>query len=1321
MSDVDEEVDTEDGGAGGDAVAGYEYQIDVSIWLALDLILASKLTQELVLEPASQEDLEAELKDNEPGRVTSTVPMDGYTLVVQAKLRGGNAWTVKDIIRLLKHGGDNRESAADRLSAPNVRYLLVTSAGLNGGTRGLKVRRAGVWAKTAMPTSIAAALPAGAAGRIAIIGNQDEERLATDIKLLLTESFRVPNARWQVCLKVLRDEARIRINRGGSGRWLREELERVIRNHEGYIASSPELEHYVHPTNWGDLRSAMRDRYATLIIGQSGTGKTMATRKLYEELREEIPGLAHVPIKFGPHQLRDDRTAPPVLYDIEDPWGRFNFDPTSRPWNDQLAQFFSHATHDRLIVATSRLDVAKTSGALESVESWLVRLEAEHYGKKERVKLYRLRIEGLPRELRSIAAWAETKVLAELATPLEIQKYFDALSTIDREALKHPSRFIAEAIGRAHQNSIERTVIEQIEERKDVRAATVLWGLLKATDKLSLRVVRTLEEGLADRDQAMSEGVTPLINFFVAARNLRQNEGIVTYYHPRVEAGIEQTLAGHELIARRTLRLLIELLVSPDGPGEEWGAGAAAKLLAAADRKPGLKPIPSATSASKIDAWLAARLEEGGREFEANLQLAAAAGSPDSNGAEVARYLLNRDSGRSFGFKWWEPPKKDEAWYGRLRADPTVKPLVDTFIRDILPMEHDDYPRSFATDVERLAPDLMDVFLAAAAGMVHFGVLNSAAVIAEGALRNLDGFETIIDTAVEVLTPTEEAQRKAAETNLAIVNGEFNEDYADHLADNDDGYTAGDFLNAYVERVRATKGWRSLAQHRHRDHLIYYWFRDLSKEAKPDPDEIAGAFAAGHGSKDEANLWFVLLQAWDPQYLEPLRARMLDGQTIHAVRRAALTCLIERAPEELAEIGHELIARGKVGRLVEIAIDLSYLRNRLSGDGEHHGAAASAALASLSSPFAELSDADLAIAKSEIPSMSDEARAVLEALFEGSEVVRRFRIAIDTYSPLPVDDDVGWILAHSGENDAAVEAVEAAIRRGMTADLEEALDHKFALVSARALTALSEPMPAPLPERILAKAADQASPVRKALVALLDAKPHVAHWPTLLRLAKDTWSRSSRYSAEEDDFPIAQSAVEAIGKLPPLAPDQAEQLYGVAIDTTDSSLRYSILCLLAKTADSVIQDRLFELAVAPGRRPVRHAAVNALLQASEIIDPEVITQITPELLATRFEPVAVNLTLLFASRADIDAVRRGAESLATNAKRRVLLLLMIWVVKDRDPDAARTIATMLPAEHPGVAWALGAELDEVDDAMLANLGDPTICAQVLVWMKPNKE
>jgi hypothetical protein len=214
---TDENVDGEDGGAGGTSLAGYEYQIDVSVWLALDLILANKLTHELVLEPASQEDIETDLAENEPGRVTSNVSLEGYRLIVQAKLRTGNAWTVAGVKALLKHG-EVRESAAERLATPSARYLLVTSAALNGGALGMRVRRAGVWPKAAdMPASITSELPAGSAGRVAIIGSQDEERLTYEIKRLLTESFRVPNARCEQCRRALREEARVRIGGAGGG------------------------------------------------------------------------------------------------------------------------------------------------------------------------------------------------------------------------------------------------------------------------------------------------------------------------------------------------------------------------------------------------------------------------------------------------------------------------------------------------------------------------------------------------------------------------------------------------------------------------------------------------------------------------------------------------------------------------------------------------------------------------------------------------------------------------------------------------------------------------------------------------------------------------------------------------------------------------------------------------------------------------------------------------------------------------------------------------------------------------------------------------
>ena len=1308
------------GGAGGDALAGYEYQMDVSVWLALDLVLANKLAHECVLEPESQEDLEADLDEFEPGRITSVVPMTGYRLIVQAKLRTGDAWTVAGVKNLLNHG-TMRKSATKRLADPTARYLLVTSAALNGGARKLRVRHAGVWPKAAeMPTTISKSLPAGAAGRVAIIGNEDEERLASDIKKLLTESFRVPNSRWDECRAALREEARIRIKGAGSGRWRRTELEDLIRRHDGYIASSPELEHYVHPTNWADLRLAMSSRHAALIIGQSGTGKTMATKKLYEELRAALPGLSRVAITLGPQQLRDDETKPPVLYDIEDPWGRFDFDPRSRPWNDQLAQFFAKAAHDRMIIATSRLDVANGSGALDSVKPWLIALEAEHYGARERRNLYRTRIAALPRNLRAVAQQSESKVLAQLGTPLEIQKFFDALPTLDPLGLSNPPGFVAEAIGRAHQNSIERTVTEQIEQRDDVRAAAVIWALLEANDKLSLDVLRRIEEGLAELEPSLDEGVSPLVTFFVAARNLRQTEATVAYYHPRVESGIEQTLCRHGLVTRRTLQQLIDVLMSLDGAGEDWGTAAAVRVVAATDRLPDLKPNASTNAQARMDTWLGAKLARAGKEFETTLRLAASAGSARSGVSEVARFLLHR-SDRIFLESFdWGPPEHDEAWYTRLQADPEIKPLLETFIREVLPADRANFRRGkFVVEAERIATGLSGAYLAAAARAVHYGVTQTSDVIAEGALKDLDGFEIIVDAAVDVLTPSAAARREAEETHLAIVNSEYSDDYAEYLADNEEGYTANEFLEAYVDRVRIARGWHSLPEHRHRDRLLGYWLRALAKDAAPDLDEVAAAFAASYEGKAEEYLWYVLLKAWDPCYLPALTRRVLDGHPVQAVRIASLACLVERAPEQLTVISAQLVEQGGLPRLVEVAVELGALRDRQSrSDGELHGA--ETAVAALPPLYGELSEAAFALETSKQPMLSSEARDLVGRIEARSEELRSFRVRVDRHITLPVSDDVRWLLANTTDSDFAVDAIEAAIRHGMTAEVEAALTHRFAHVVARALKAVATPLSAPLPEALLALARAKGSPVRKALVELLDAKPHQSHLPALLQLVRDQWSPSVRHSGEEDDYPIARAAVPGIAKLAPLATETADQLYRVAIDSRDTLLRYELLALLARAAGAATQQLLLDLAVSPGGRNVRTAAAGALLAGAEHVAPEVIARITPALLTRRIEPVAARLSVLLAWRGELDAVTKAAEVLAISDKRRVFLVLIIRVLTARDPATANQIAGMLPANHPVAAWALGQDIGAIPDDLLDNLGDPLSVAEVLPYLKAER-
>lgn len=1317
-------------GSGGAALAGYDYQIDVSIWLALDLMLARGLTDNVVLEPVSQEDLEATLQDHEQGAVATRTTVDGLELIVQAKRRDGDAWTVADLQRLLTHGSDKRKSAAERLKAPRAQYLLVTSAGLNGRTRDLKVRRAGTQLKPAsLSPALAKALPAGAAGRVAIIGSMDDEKLIGELKRILTERLGVPYAEWIACLRELREAARVRIRGAAGGGWHRADLQAVIARHEGYLAADAQMDTYVHPTNWGELKDRMKERHAALIIGQSGTGKTEATRKLYEELRAEIPGLKRVPIQKGPWQLRDDQTPGPILFDIEDPWGRVDYDPSKHPWNDELAGYFSRATGQRMIVATTRRDVIQTARALKSMSGWLFDLEAEHYGPAERSRLYRARIDQLPHDLQALATRSERHVLSKLATPLEIQKFFDALRELDRADPTARHRLVAAAISQAHQNAIESTVAGQIDQREDVRAAAVLWALLKVADRVSLRHLSTIEEAMADRDHVFERGVQPLVDAFVAARNLRLGDGVVTYYHPRVEAGIELALKDARLVARAAMKTLVSVLVSDDSPDADWGASAAVRIIAAAKSKSGLSFTPKDSASAKIDAWLTRALTDNGSDFQENLRLAAAAGSADCNAAELARHLLHRPSKKFGFFHIWEPSDHDAAWYARLKDDPTITMIARRFVRETLPHTQDRYPSGLHEELAKLSDDLTADFMAAAAEAVHWGHIPNDDVITAGALQDVEGFEAIVDTAVAVQTPTEAERRRWAEQSLDIDNGVYSDDYAEHLADNDDGHTAGEMLDAYVSRIRQTKGWRHLSQHRHAEALLHRWLGEVGRMAKDgalDDEEIAGLFSAAIGSSNEDRFWYVARYAWDESYRAPLLARLRDGHADPDIPRAALACLIAIDPDALAPLTKAWVEEGKLDRVIAVALDLAGMSDRNGHQPfgpepkKEHGQAVSRALAALPPGYAAFADASIALRAEEAPSLPPESIAILAGLNDGPLAVRVFKVSMSERYDLPVDEDIRRVLAKADRDQDAVTAIEAAIRRGMTADIDAAIDHRFARVAARALTVIGATVPVPLPERFLAKAEERSSFIKKALVALMSENPHPSHVETLVRLSGDQWSSDTRYYGDdEEDYPIAQAAIAGLARHVPLDAAVLERLYQLAIGSPDQNIRIKVFDLVA-TVDDAWRERLFELANNPGRGVVRRAAAQALMGAHETVSAAFAERITSEMLIVRGAGIASRLAILFALRADRKRVLDMARALAAHQRRRVLLLLFIWMLTSReDAEAVNAVAELLPKDHEGVELARGAIAGPIPAAAIADLGEAVIREEVLRWLNPD--
>jgi hypothetical protein len=191
------------------ALAGYDYQLDVSILAALRILFVTKSASRITLEPANADDIEVELEEDDPGHVEAQAEL-GITarLIMQVKLRGGDPWSLAAFERLLKHG-KRRTPAKDHLADPDARYLLVTNADVSGEARNLLVEdfeeRPG---HEDFPVSLRDVLPDAPEGRVAIYASLTPKLLEYEIEHILTAILRVPKDRQGLCLDMLREEAK---------------------------------------------------------------------------------------------------------------------------------------------------------------------------------------------------------------------------------------------------------------------------------------------------------------------------------------------------------------------------------------------------------------------------------------------------------------------------------------------------------------------------------------------------------------------------------------------------------------------------------------------------------------------------------------------------------------------------------------------------------------------------------------------------------------------------------------------------------------------------------------------------------------------------------------------------------------------------------------------------------------------------------------------------------------------------------------------------------------------------------------------------------
>lgn len=1290
MSDGGEESQQQAKGGASAALRGFDYQADVSILAALRIIFVSKSAGRVILEPANADDFQAELAPDDPGPFRAGADIAGTEkLIIQVKFRNGEPWSVSDLDRLLSHG-TRRKSAWELLEDTCARYLLVTNAALKGEALGLEVDDFEDRTDAAtFPKSLANGKSVDVSGRVAVYAGLTRTLLTYHLTHVLTEVLRVPAARQAQCLATLRAEALLRMRGNGPGVWTQQELAGTIRAHGGYLASSADLDVFVPSENFNAIQAVLDSRNAVVICGASGTGKTTAALALCDRALRKNGAMELVVVNPNddPSLVRPITISTPRICYIEDPWGQYSLRSGSQAWTEQLPGMLHHASADCRYVVTSRSDVMHRALAEDPFKAWMIGLEASDYQNGPLRQIYDRRASLLPPERHGQALDFCGSVLAELETPFEIDHYFATLAIGPSETETNDA-FLKRLIATAHRNAVEHVVRQHLHDWGSPGQAVVIWALLASRGSFDRSHLGSLQKALRSDFADLAGGLDRLVDRLVATRHLRQPLRTVAFAHPSVRAGFEAFLLESRFETETVLGQVVTALTRVSGQNRYWSLETAARLI---EESPRLLREDDATDAleidlspethASIDAWLEETLLST-PQFPRALELARAVGSPASCPSELARWLLTTvKRGAAHFIDHWKAPEYPPEWYDRVRADPRSRRIAERFIREMLPDEHGSYGAGFPARLDRIVDGLTPAYRDAALLLAGHGFNSSVDPIAAGAVRDLDGFAPVLLKCLDYLQEPPEARAARHEQWRQAEDGELDSAAQEYIEtyDHDEGHCALALVEAYVEAARSAGEWRRLADHPRAPELAPSWSRDVRRgDAPPSDDELFALLAATQRADIEAEFWLAVRRHWSPSFAGKLRQTVVATENGPHLRSAAITCAYAACPTLLCECVSE--ARDDSVLWVEIVRQIPSAARQVSKKVNQN--AIKILRRQLDRDAIDLARLLDSAANSRVRLASDMCD-LLERVSEtgGADLLAQIVPLLVREGRKPFGAVRKWLRNASSSEDAHA-AAECARQLGDDEAMDIALGHPRADARQVALAYFAQKCEGALPPKLLRLANDPGHRVRMTLLERLLTRQDPAHLQTLLILTQDRWSNADYHSQEDETFPIARAAVEALCAYAPLSDAIGNELIELGRLTPDRGLRATAFNVAAHDCGSAISDRLWAVSQGSDKGVIRLDALDAMVFAPAI-GPDILSLLTADAIMQMPLPLAVSATALLCIHAPVSQAARTSLTIGQRTAWRSMVLLAAWLLEDRDRTAATGLLNLLPDNHPG--------------------------------------
>ena len=906
-------------GGGNPSYAGYDYQIEVTIWVALDLMLAKGATDTLVIEPPSHEDIEASVHDPSKAQLGIAGTTEQFDFVLQAKSRSTGPWSAKALSDVLlgklaktkSRGGPPPRARPLAMLAqdPRKRYVFVTNESLGPSLHPYRSNALLEWSSEAkqLPphtrTGFNATGQESIAPRIALCSIVTNEVLRGRIEKLLTYHGHVPIQKHEVCIKHLRDEVRGRISGEHQGQWQKASLIQALRHHGGAISSVGGFHHYVRPRSFAAIEQALLERHAVVITGPSGTGKTLTADFLEQQLRQSAPPFLVVGEKDGPNGVRDYLNSPdPVLFHLRDPWGSNRLEPGADRWNNELPKLLGQADPTHKFLVTTRTDILHSAGA-RNLRPYSVPIEIEDYGEALMADIYDRMCQDLPQNLRGYARLHRDRVLRDLHRPFEIDRFIAALGSEDPRKPRAISVLIAESQIEAISSVVRNQVIAWGEG--GMSCAALVRALLASRDAVSADVVLKLRRVATRLDPSFRPEIDAFVDFLIAGRNLRRDGQTLALYHPRVEEGLRMALLERKAESESVLSLICDALVAWDADSNDWGVETVLQIRRAMAKLEGVQMSLAPATSAALDCFLlaASLTDEDKRGFNRRFLELAKFSSDEFVPSRLARCLVDGGTQPKNSFiigERWVPPQLRDADWQRLSSDPSTATLASLFIRRYLPASGTEYPEDLHSTLRTLTESVDEDFrYALRAALDIQGVIQNIDAIVVGvcSAREPD-FDWVIEQIAAATEKVNQWFEGFAEEQRSAEEHEVDAGYADHLVDEpgERYYTVNEAMKIVAGLRYAREGLDWFLSHPRRD-MLADALSDLFRSARHRIDPAALRLLLSC-CKDwsEVRAWDAIHKHWDASLADVLEQKLsLQGMDNEHLRQTLVKIVLDTA------------------------------------------------------------------------------------------------------------------------------------------------------------------------------------------------------------------------------------------------------------------------------------------------------------------------------------------------------------------------------------------------------------------------------------------